>query len=66
MSDDDRFNPYADNGGTTMAVRGTDFVIVAADTRASEGYSILSRNAHKTYIVNDKIVVAAAGMRADA
>ncbi|KAH0576760.1 Proteasome subunit beta type [Spironucleus salmonicida] len=66
MSHDDRFNPYTDNGGTTMAIAGDGFVVIGSDTRASEGYGILSRHAPKTYKVTDKAMIAMAGMRVDA
>ncbi|KAI9593647.1 nucleophile aminohydrolase [Syncephalis fuscata] len=44
-----RFDPYADNGGTILAVAGADFCVVAGDTRQSEGYSINSRYAPKVF-----------------
>ena len=39
-----RFNPYTLNYGTVVGVAGADFVVVAGDTRLSEGYSIVTRN----------------------
>lgn len=39
-----RFNPYNLNYGTVVGVAGADFVVVAGDTRLSEGYSIVTRN----------------------
>jgi 20S proteasome subunit beta 6 len=46
-------------------VAGKDFCIVAADTRCSLGYFILSRDASKITKLTDKVVIATAGMRAD-
>ncbi|ELT91509.1 hypothetical protein CAPTEDRAFT_172055 [Capitella teleta] len=59
------FNPYSFNGGSIMAIAGDDFAVVASDTRLSEGFSIHSRNAPKTYKLTDKTVLASAGFHGD-
>lgn len=46
-----RFNPYADNGGTVLAIAGADFCLVAGDTRQSSGYSINTRHAPKVFFI---------------
>ena len=35
------WSPYDNNGGTVMAVASEDYLICAADTRVSTGYSIM-------------------------
>lgn len=59
------WSPYDDNGGTVLAVAGEDYCIVAASTRMSTGYSILTRNGSKLLQLSSKVVVASAGMQAD-
>jgi len=60
------FSPYVNNGGTTIAVAGKDFVVIAADTRLSDGYSISSRKVSKLVQLTSKCVLASSGMLADA
>ncbi|KAI9138333.1 nucleophile aminohydrolase [Paraphysoderma sedebokerense] len=61
-----RFSPYADNGGTTVAVAGEDYCIIAADTRQSDGYLINSRYAPKAWKLTDRAVLSGCGCFADA
>ncbi|ORZ23465.1 nucleophile aminohydrolase [Absidia repens] len=60
-----RFEPYDDNGGTSVAVAGKDFCVIAADTRQSTGYSINSRTSPKAYVLSDTSVIAMNGFHAD-
>ncbi|KAL6746964.1 nucleophile aminohydrolase [Haematococcus lacustris] len=59
------WSPYSDNGGTVLAVAGEDYCIVAASTRMSSGFDILTRDSSKLLQMSDKVVIASAGMQAD-
>ena len=48
-----------------VAIAGKDFCVVAADTRISQGYSILSRDHSKTTRLTDQCVITSGGMVAD-
>jgi len=61
-----RFSPYNDNGGSTVAIAGDDFAIVASDTRLTDGgYGILSRSQPKLFNLTGNICLAATGCWAD-
>lgn len=61
-----RWSPYNDNGGTTVAVAGKDYALIASDTRLTDGgYGILSRNQPKLFHLTDSIVLGATGCWAD-
>jgi hypothetical protein len=45
------------NGGTVLAVAGEDYVVCAADTRMSTGYSILTRDYKKIDQMSPKCVM---------
>ena len=48
-----------------LAIAGKDFVTVAADTRISAGFNILSRSYSRTTKLTDSIVITSGGMVAD-
>lgn len=59
------FEPYANNGGTVVAVAGRDYCIIAADSRLSDGYTILSRNVSRVHRLSGDTHLATAGCWAD-
>eukprot|EP00659_Diplonema_papillatum_P011980 gene11980-18493_t len=59
------WNPYQDNGGTAAMIRGKDFVVIAADTRMSRGYSIMDRHTSKIMELPGDLILVSGGMQAD-
>ncbi|KAK9817624.1 hypothetical protein WJX74_006639 [Apatococcus lobatus] len=59
------WSPYDDNGGTCVAVAGSDYCIVAASTRLSTGFSILTRDCSKLFQISEQVYIASAGFQAD-
>merc|ERR1711985_68116 len=60
-----RWSPYDLNGGTCVAIGGEGYCIVAASTRLSTGFSILTSDKSMVLKVNDKCLIASAGFDGD-
>ncbi|PNF39466.1 Proteasome subunit beta type-1 [Cryptotermes secundus] len=59
------FVPYADNGGSVVAIAGDDYVLVASDTRLSSGFSIYTREQSKLFRLSDTTVLGCSGCWCD-
>nr|QBH72815.1 proteasome subunit beta type [Orthoderella ornata] len=59
------FNPYADNGGSVVAIAGEDYVVLASDTRLSNGFSIYTREQPKLFHLSDTTVLGCTGCWCD-
>lgn len=67
MSREHSFNPYgSSSGGSTLAIAGEDFVVLAGDTRHSTDYNIDSRCESQLFEIGDGLLMAANGFSADA
>lgn len=60
-----RFSPYSFNGGTLLAFAGSDFALLAADSRLSEGFGIHNRNAARLHKLSESCVLACCGFQGD-
>lgn len=60
-----RFEPYADNGGSIVAIAGEDYAVIGADTRLSTGFSIYTREQKKLFKLSDSTVLGATGCWCD-
>ncbi|KAF8383223.1 pbs-6 [Pristionchus pacificus] len=62
-----RWNPYSMEGGSTCAVAGDNFVVVASDTRMTAGeINVINREVDKIHPLSDNIVLTTAGFHGDA
>lgn len=59
------FSPYMENGGTSIAIAGDDFVMIASDTRLTRGFNILSRDQGKVLPLTANTMMASSGCWAD-
>lgn len=59
------FSPYADNGGSIVAIAGDDFVVIGGDTRLSSGFSIHTREQNKLFRLSDTTVLGCSGCWCD-
>nr|QBH72803.1 proteasome subunit beta type [Carausius morosus] len=59
------FNPYAENGGSIVAIAGDDYAVIASDTRLSAGFSVYTREQSKLFKLSDMTVLGATGCWCD-
>ncbi|KAJ7535517.1 hypothetical protein O6H91_12G036900 [Diphasiastrum complanatum] len=50
---------------TCVAIAGLDYCVIAADTRMSVGFSILTREHSKIFQLSEKCILASSGFQAD-
>lgn len=59
------WSPYDNNGGTVVAVAGSDYCIIAGSTRLSTGFSVLSREHSSLHQLSPMCVLASSGFEGD-
>uniref|UniRef100_A0A0X3PKG7 Proteasome subunit beta type-1-B n=1 Tax=Schistocephalus solidus TaxID=70667 RepID=A0A0X3PKG7_SCHSO len=61
------FNPYTQNGGTTLAIAGDDYALVASDTRLTDENAglLFSRNSPHIYDITPTIRICLTGFHGD-
>lgn len=52
-------------GTTIVGVRGSKYVVLAADTRSTSGPTVMNKNCHKIHRISDGIMCCGAGTAAD-
>uniref|UniRef100_A0AC34QNF7 Proteasome subunit beta n=1 Tax=Panagrolaimus sp. JU765 TaxID=591449 RepID=A0AC34QNF7_9BILA len=61
-----QWNPYSMEGGSTLAIAGENFAVVATDTRMSQmEVNVMNRDAEKIHILNKSIMLATSGFYGD-
>ncbi|CAJ1016787.1 putative Proteasome subunit [Leishmania shawi] len=61
-----QWSPYQDNGGTTAAIAGNDFVLLAGDTRLNGNFCLHTRHDEsKIFQLTPHTYMASNGMQAD-
>nr|UXY86683.1 26S proteasome SU B6 [Cryptomonas paramecium] len=60
------FNPYQNNSGAIISISNQNYCVVVSDTRCLNGFSIPSRFQTRIFKISEKIILASAGMLADA
>ena len=56
---------YENNGGSVLAIAGPNFVTIAADSRLSKDYHILSRDISRLFEIAPGVWMSAAGCWSD-
>ena len=59
------FDPYRDNSGSVVGLRGSTYALFACDSRLSEHYSIQTRNFTRIFSVGHDMMFAGTGCIAD-
>lgn len=60
-----QWDPYEQHGGTAIGVVGSDYVMLATDTRLSSDYDIDCRHKSRVFPMGSKSVIVATGFSAD-
>lgn len=60
-----QWDPYDQHGGTAVGVAGSDYVMLATDTRLSSDYNIDCRYKGRIFKMTSKSIIVATGFSAD-
>lgn len=59
------FDPYQDNSGSVVGLRGSNYALLASDSRLSEHHNIQTRNFTRIFPMRQKMMFAGTGCLAD-